>query len=117
MFGRFLDCLLSIYYTVVIHLDTTIWGDTVDGKNPAPVDVDSLSHYLQGFSTIPGGAGFLPSTVLLEAFSNIKQANPSIEFVSAVSGFGVDSIIREIEDARLHQLLKYDNTYLEDDPK
>ena len=22
-----------------------------------------LSHYLQGFSTIPGGAGFLPSTV------------------------------------------------------
>ena len=29
-----------------------------------PVDVGSLSHYLQGFSTIPGGClGFQPSTV------------------------------------------------------
>jgi len=41
---------------------------TVDGRNPAPVLVGSLSHYLQGFYTfqvlyIPGGAGFLPSTV------------------------------------------------------
>ena len=26
--------------------------DTVDGENPAPVEVGSLSHYLQGFSTI-----------------------------------------------------------------
>ncbi len=25
---------------------------TVDGRNPAPVEVGSLSHYLQGFSTI-----------------------------------------------------------------
>ena len=25
--------------------------------------IGSLSHYLQGFSTIPGGAGFQPSTV------------------------------------------------------
>ena len=24
-------------------------GDTVDGRNPAPVEVGSLSHYLQGF--------------------------------------------------------------------
>ena len=31
--------------------------NTVDGRNPAPVEVDSLSHYF------PGGAGFLPSTV------------------------------------------------------
>ena len=28
---------------------------TVDGRIPAPVEVGSLSHYLQGFSTIPGG--------------------------------------------------------------
>ena len=28
-----------------------------------PVEVGSFSHYLQGFSTIPGGAGFQPSTV------------------------------------------------------
>ena len=35
-------------------------------RNPArkPVEVGSFSHYLQGFSTIPGGClGFLPSTV------------------------------------------------------
>ena len=32
-------------------------------KNHAPVEVGSLSHYLQGFSTIPGGClEFLPST-------------------------------------------------------
>ena len=30
-----------------------------------PVEVGSLSHYLHGFSTIPGGAGFQPSTVSL----------------------------------------------------
>ncbi len=30
----------------------------------SPVEVGSLSHYLQGFSTIPGGClGFQPSTV------------------------------------------------------
>ena len=35
-------------------------GNTVRGRNPAPVEVGSLSHYLQGFSTIPGGVcGFL----------------------------------------------------------
>ena len=28
---------------------------TVDGRNPAPVEVGSLSHYLQGFNNIPGG--------------------------------------------------------------
>ena len=29
---------------------------TVDGRNPAPVDmVNIISHYLLGFSTIPGG--------------------------------------------------------------
>ncbi len=30
------------------------WMST-DGRNPAPVEVGSLSHYLQGFRTIPGG--------------------------------------------------------------
>ena len=30
--------------------------DTVGGRNPEkPVEVGSFSHYLQGFSTIPGG--------------------------------------------------------------
>ena len=39
---------------------------TVDGSEirRSPVEVGSLSNYLQGFSTIPGGClGFLPSTV------------------------------------------------------
>ena len=40
--------------------------DTVDGQNPAPVEVGSLSHDFQGFSTIPGGClGFPPATVSL----------------------------------------------------
>ncbi len=29
--------------------------DTVDAGNPAPVEVGSLAHDLQAFSTIPGG--------------------------------------------------------------
>ena len=33
---------------------------TVDGRNPASVDMVKISHYLQGFSTIPSGCfGFL----------------------------------------------------------
>ena len=34
-----------------------LMSDTVDGWNPvnSPVEVGSLSHYVQGFSTIPGG--------------------------------------------------------------
>ena len=38
-------------------------GGTVDGRNPANQLIWEISHYLQGFSTIPGGAGFQPSTV------------------------------------------------------
>ena len=57
-------------------LPTTFYGNqkqplnvfdshTVDGSEiqGSPVDIGSLSHYLQGFGSIPGGAGFLPSTV------------------------------------------------------
>ena len=35
----------------------------VQKSGDSPVELGSLSYYLQGFSTIPGGAGFLPSTV------------------------------------------------------
>ena len=37
----------------------------METRNPAnsPVEVGSSFHYLQGFFYIPGGAGFLPSTV------------------------------------------------------
>ena len=38
---------------------------TVDGWNPAPVEVGSLSHYLQGFIHPPGGVRFQPSVVTL----------------------------------------------------
>ena len=34
--------------------------DIVDGRNPAPVGVGSLSHYLRRVFKIPGGTGFLP---------------------------------------------------------
>ena len=37
-------------------------GDTIDGKQPAPVAMVNIYHDLQGFSTIPGGClGFLPT--------------------------------------------------------
>ena len=39
----------------------------VDGRNPAPVELGSLSQYLYNFfrvSYIPGGARCLPTTVL-----------------------------------------------------
>ena len=44
----------------------SFWNSTFDGRDPvnSPVEVGSLSHHSQGFSTIPGGClGFLPSTV------------------------------------------------------
>ena len=46
----------------------------VDGRNLAPVEVGSLSHYLQGFSTIPGGDRRIsePSTV-------VKVYNPEFQ--------------------------------------
>ena len=38
--------------------------DIVNGRNPAPVEVGRLSHYLQGSIYIPAGClGYLPSTV------------------------------------------------------
>ena len=43
---------------------------SVDGSEiwRAPVDMLNIHHYLQGFSTIPGGARFLPSTVFLNIY-------------------------------------------------
>ena len=39
---------------------------TVDGRDPTNQLIWYISHYLHGFSTIPGGClGFLPSTVLI----------------------------------------------------
>ena len=47
-------------YTIPNTSRDSYGNGTVDGRNLAPVEVGSLSHYLQGFSTIPGGClGFL----------------------------------------------------------
>lgn len=37
-------------------------ANTVDGRNPALVEVGSLSNYVQGFIHISGDAGFFPPT-------------------------------------------------------
>ena len=58
-------------------LDTT---DTVDRRNPAPVEVGSLSQYLQGF-ILPGGAGFQPSTVPLVVLKLHFQPPPAFASV------------------------------------
>ena len=58
---------ISITITSTISIAITITETlTVDGRNPAPVEVGSLSQYLTGFfSYILGGcSGFQPSTVL-----------------------------------------------------
>ena len=51
----------------------TQWNDTVDGRNPAPVEVGSLSHYLQGFIHSKGGDRRIsePSTVLCNSSQGI----------------------------------------------
>ena len=44
-------------------------GEVSSRRNPAPVEVGSLSHYLHGFSTIPGGDRWISEP---SAVSNIK---------------------------------------------
>ena len=64
-------------------VDTSRWF-----RNPAPVEVGSLSHYLQGFSTIPGGCfRFLPSTVgILISFCLFRNPiYPGLELSSYTS--------------------------------
>ena len=52
-------CLWQIFIRcTVVHSH-----DSVDGRNPAPVDMDNIPSFT-GLYT-PGGAGFLPSTVSL----------------------------------------------------
>ena len=51
-------------------------GATVDGRNPkqpVEVEVGSLSHYLQGFSTIPGGAGISPINSITSFHYHIEE--------------------------------------------
>ena len=45
--------------------------DTVDGQNPAPPRMMLIPLFV-GFLTIPGGAGFLPSTVLPPPKKGVK---------------------------------------------
>ena len=51
--------------------------DTVDGRNLAAVEVGSLSHYLQGFNTIPGGWPWEFWTI---NSSNCKEVKPAALF-------------------------------------
>ncbi len=44
------------------------WRHTVDGKNPAPVDSKVVYPIIYKVLYIPGGAGFLPSTVDVVVF-------------------------------------------------
>ena len=54
----------GVIWTLKKHTIQTVFtsGGTVDGRNPAPVEVNSLSHYLRRVLYIPDGARFLPST-------------------------------------------------------
>ena len=53
-----------------------------------PVEVGNLSHYLQGFSTIPGGClGFLPSTVRKVNHVNLtSRTHPTIPQPGGICG-------------------------------
>ena len=43
---------------------TRLLTDTVGGRNPAPVDMVNIELFTSFYtSQVPGGAGFLPSTV------------------------------------------------------
>ncbi len=55
--------------------------DTVDGRNPANHLIGSLSHYLQGFIYIPGGAGFLPSTYWIFVSSRVCEEWTEVTFM------------------------------------
>ena len=48
---------LPSVFTAAVDEATPV--DTVDGKNPAPVEVGTVSHYLQGFVHPRWLAGFL----------------------------------------------------------
>ena len=41
----------KIMINTPLEITTSTWVTTVDGRNPAPVEVGSLSYYLQGFYT------------------------------------------------------------------
>ena len=64
---------------------------TVDGSEirRSPVEVSSLSHYLQGFSIIPGGClEFLPPTVGLGFNQSMGNLQPKVGnlFIPALHG-------------------------------
>ena len=56
----------------LLHSITHISLDTVDGQHPAPPRMMIIPLSI-GFSTSPGGAGFRPSTVLVQFASFIPQ--------------------------------------------
>ena len=76
-------------------MDPKLFFIAVDGSEIrlSPVEVGGLSHYLQGFSTIPGGGGFLPSTVAAK-FLRMNWSSLAVRFDSTFveSGKAIDEV-------------------------
>ena len=79
-----------------LGLAQTVWDpevlqvsvDSVDGRDPAPVDMENLPIKLQGFTHLRWLAGFLPSTVrpdLEEMVSLIAQQFQDVKTASALN--------------------------------
>ena len=66
--------------------------------------IGSLSHYLQGFSTIPGGAGFQPSTVGLRFWMICK--NDSFHF----STYDLQHLASPLKNSRKREHFFHKNT-------
>ena len=62
-------CKVNWLGVMDMDLEMDYISDTVDGKNPAPVEVGRLSLSWKVLY-IPGGAGFLPSTVSLDCIGD-----------------------------------------------
>ena len=78
------------------HLDWCCWWF----RNPAPVEGGSLFHYLQGFSTIPGGCLRFLKTSTLQTFTAAVDENTLLStWDSQIGGtenfptFGLQSIV------------------------
>ena len=82
--------------------------NTVDGRNPATVEVGSSSHHLQGLEYIPGLAWFQPSTILgqssampdfeptlAEGMPSLQSSNAVIQVVESSVEFETSVQIRE----------------------
>ena len=82
-----------------------LWAfDTVDGRNPAPVDI---WFFFQGFNHPFGGAGFLPSTVWLEADERCRPVRmQDCLFVSRACPFQITVYLYYIQK-KMENIFRY----------